>query len=77
MAELVGAVDCGTNSTRMLIGDGQRTVERLMRITRLGEGVDATGRLAPEAIARVVTVLEEYRDESVGSRHPQSSAGLR
>jgi len=61
VAELVGAVDCGTNSTRMLIGDGQRTVERLMRITRLGEGVDATGRLAPEAIARVVTVLEEYR----------------
>jgi exopolyphosphatase/guanosine-5'-triphosphate,3'-diphosphate pyrophosphatase len=59
--ELVAAVDCGTNSTRLLIGDGTTTVERLMRITRLGEGVDATGRLAPQAIARVVAVLEEFR----------------
>ncbi len=61
MSELVGAIDCGTNSTRLLIGDGERQVVRLMRITRLGEGVDDTGRLAPAAIARVVTVLEEYR----------------
>jgi exopolyphosphatase/guanosine-5'-triphosphate,3'-diphosphate pyrophosphatase len=62
MAELVAAVDCGTNSTRLLVGDGTTAVERLMRITRLGEGVDATGRLAPQAIARVVTVLEEFRE---------------
>ena len=32
-----------------------------MRITRLGQGVDATGRLAPEAIERTVAVLSEYR----------------
>ena len=62
MAELVAAVDCGTNSTRLLVGDGTTAVERLMRITRLGEGVDTTGRLAPQAIARVVTVLEEFRE---------------
>ncbi len=61
MGELVAAVDCGTNSTRLLIGDGSRSVERLTRITRLGQGVDDTGRLAPEAIARVVAVLVEYR----------------
>ena len=60
--EFVAAVDCGTNSTRRLIGDGERTVERLMRITRLGEGVDATGRLASEAIDRVVAVLVEFRE---------------
>ena len=61
MADLVAAVDCGTNSTRLLIGDGRRSVERLMRITRMGEGVDATGRLAPKAIDRVAGVLREFR----------------
>jgi exopolyphosphatase/guanosine-5'-triphosphate,3'-diphosphate pyrophosphatase len=61
MTTLAG-IDCGTNSTRLLVADESgRTVERLMRITRLGQGVDATGRLAEEAIARTVAVLEEYR----------------
>ena len=55
------AIDCGTNSTRLLVHDGTRAVERLMRITRLGQGVDATGRLAPEAIDRTLAVLREYR----------------
>jgi len=59
---LLAAIDCGTNSTRLLVADGSgRTVERLMRITRLGQGVDATGRLAPDSIARTVAVLGEYR----------------
>ncbi|HET7722681.1 MAG TPA: Ppx/GppA phosphatase family protein [Acidimicrobiales bacterium] len=59
---MLAGIDCGTNSTRLLVADGSgRTVERLMRITRLGQGVDATGRLAEEAIARTVAVLEEYR----------------
>ena len=62
MPDLVAAVDCGTNSTRLLVGDGTTTVERLMRITRLGEGVDATGRLAEPAIDRVVDVLCEFRE---------------
>jgi exopolyphosphatase / guanosine-5'-triphosphate,3'-diphosphate pyrophosphatase len=57
----VAAVDCGTNSTRLLVSDGRRSFERLMRITRLGQGVDATGRLAPEAIERTAVVLREYR----------------
>ena len=61
-------IDCGTNSTRLLVADDSgKTVERLMRITRLGQGVDATGRLADEAIARTVSVLEEYR--TVLDRH--------
>ena len=58
----LAAIDCGTNSTRLLVaGDDGRTLERLMRITRLGQGVDATGRLAPEAVERTVAVLREYR----------------
>lgn len=57
----VAAIDCGTNSTRLLIGDGVAQHERLMRITRLGEGVDRTGRLAPAAIERTLEVLAEYR----------------
>ncbi len=56
------AVDCGTNSTRLLVVDESgATLARLMRITRLGQGVDASGRLAPEAIERTVAVLSEYR----------------
>jgi exopolyphosphatase/guanosine-5'-triphosphate,3'-diphosphate pyrophosphatase len=57
------AIDCGTNSTRLLIGDGTTTTERLMRITRLGAGVDASGRLAPEAIERTLACLRDYRSE--------------
>jgi len=62
---VVAAIDCGTNSTRLLVArpDGQNllTLERLMRITRLGQGVDRRRALAPEAIERTVTILEEYR----------------
>ena len=58
----LAAIDCGTNSTRLLVVDANgRTVERLMRITRLGQGVDRTGQLAPEAVDRTVEVLREYR----------------
>lgn len=59
----VAAIDCGTNSTRLLIVAGDGTVlERHMRITRLGEGVDATHALSREAVARTVSVLGDYRD---------------
>ena len=61
MNEPVAAIDCGTNSVRLLVTDGDRSIERLMRITRLGQGVDATGRLDPDAIARTVDVLRDYR----------------
>jgi len=58
----VAAIDCGTNSVRLLVTDGERQFDRLMRITRLGQGVDATGRLDPAAIDRTIDVLREYRD---------------
>ena len=62
----VAAVDCGTNSIRLLIADVNRDelidVHRELRIVRLGQGVDASGRLAPEAIARTETALEDYAD---------------
>jgi len=61
-AAVVAALDCGTNSTRLLIVDGAgRTLERQMRITRLGEGVDATHKLSPEAVGRTAAVLRDYR----------------
>ena len=58
---LYAAVDCGTNSTRLIIGDGTTTLEREMRITGLGRGVDHTGTLADDAIERVRVALAEYR----------------
>jgi exopolyphosphatase/guanosine-5'-triphosphate,3'-diphosphate pyrophosphatase len=59
------AIDCGTNSIRLLVADvpaeGSHTdVLRRMEIVRLGEGVDATGRLSPAAIERTRLVLAEY-----------------
>jgi exopolyphosphatase/guanosine-5'-triphosphate,3'-diphosphate pyrophosphatase len=62
----VAAIDCGTNSLRLLIADidtrrGELAdLHRRMEIVRLGQGVDATGRLAPEALARTFAMLEEY-----------------
>lgn len=63
----VAAIDCGTNSTRLLVaapdGDGGlRTLTRLMHITRLGEAVDRTQLLAPAAVERTQAVLAEYRE---------------
>jgi exopolyphosphatase/guanosine-5'-triphosphate,3'-diphosphate pyrophosphatase len=61
----VAAVDCGTNSIRLLVADVPATgahtdLLRRMEVVRLGQGVDATGRLAPEAIERTRKVLAEY-----------------
>lgn len=64
----IAVVDIGTNSTRLLIADVDaatgHVVERDRRatVTRLGQGVDATGRLADEAMERVYVVLTEYRE---------------
>ncbi len=58
---LYAAVDCGTNSTRLLISDGRSQIERHMRVTRLGAGVDRTGMLDPEAIERTLAVMRDYR----------------
>lgn len=65
----VAAIDCGTNSIRLLVAelterhDGTfdlRDLHREMRIVRLGQGVDATGRLAPEALERTRDALKDY-----------------
>ena len=62
----VAAVDCGTNSLRLLLADVDPAraeltdVTRRMEIVRLGQGVDRTGRLAPEALARTIAVLRDY-----------------
>ena len=58
---LYAAIDCGTNSTRLLISDGRTQIERHMRVTRLGAGVDRTGRLDPEAVERTLSVMRDYR----------------
>ncbi|OMC36576.1 exopolyphosphatase [Mycobacterium sp. GA-1841] len=71
----VGAIDCGTNSIRLLIADvvdGKlRDVHREMRVVRLGQGVDATGQFAPEALARTESALADYAalmaEHSVGA----------
>ena len=64
----VAAIDCGTNSIRLLIADVDegsaggrlRDVHREMRIVRLGQGVDATGQFAPDALDRARAALEDY-----------------
>ena len=58
----VAAIDCGSNSTRLLVSnDSGTSLVREMRITRLSQGVDANGSLTPEAIERTLKVLREYR----------------
>ena len=63
----VAAIDCGTNSTRLLVADLDgaasplQTIDRRTRITRLGQGVHANRVLHPDAIERTAAVLREYR----------------
>ncbi len=63
----VAAIDCGTNSIRLLVADatatGLRDVARRMQIVRLGEGVDATGAFTAAAIERTRRVLAAYAAE--------------
>ncbi|GGX68361.1 Ppx/GppA phosphatase family protein [Streptomyces minutiscleroticus] len=62
----VAAVDCGTNSIRLLVADADPDtgelvdLDRRMTIVRLGQGVDRTGRLAPEALERTFAACREY-----------------
>ncbi|MEV5966176.1 Ppx/GppA phosphatase family protein [Kribbella sp. NPDC051952] len=64
MSERVAAVDCGTNSIRLLIADlvdgSLVEVDRRMTIVRLGQGVDATGSFAPEALQRVFAAADDF-----------------
>jgi exopolyphosphatase / guanosine-5'-triphosphate,3'-diphosphate pyrophosphatase len=73
----VAAVDCGTNSIRLLVADADpetgelKDLERRMEIVRLGQGVDRTGRLAPEALERTFAACRDYARsvERHGARH--------
>ncbi|MHC0433873.1 Ppx/GppA phosphatase family protein [Streptomyces sp. O3] len=66
MTTRVAAIDCGTNSIRLLVADvapdtGELTdLDRRMRIVRLGQGVDKTGRLAADALDRTFDACREY-----------------
>lgn len=63
-ATRVAAVDCGTNSIRLLIHDAEHgEVTRRNTIVRLGQGVDETGQFAPEAIERTRAALADYVEE--------------
>ena len=62
----VGAIDCGTNTIKLLVADldaatgAEHQRVREMRIVRLGQDVDRTGRLADEAVARTLAAVDEY-----------------
>ena len=68
MIARVAAIDCGTNSIRLLVADVDGharslvDVDRRMEIVRLGQGVDRTGRLAPEALQRTFAACDTYAD---------------
>lgn len=66
MSDVVAAIDCGTNSIRLLVArvDGGRLVDldRRMTVVRLGQGVDRTGMLAPAALERTFAACQEYRE---------------
>ena len=68
MTRRVAGIDCGTNSIRLLIADidpgraALTDIAREMKIVRLGEGVDRTGRLSEAALDRTIGALREYAD---------------
>jgi len=72
----VAAIDCGTNSIRLLVAEldpvtgAARDLDRRMEIVRLGQGVDRTGRLNPEALARTLEALRDYKKiiDDLGAR---------
>jgi exopolyphosphatase / guanosine-5'-triphosphate,3'-diphosphate pyrophosphatase len=76
----VAVVDVGTNSTRLLVADvtpdgAISEIERLTQVTRLGEGVDANGRLGEEPMARVLTTLDRYAAR-IGELGAETTVGV-
>ncbi|MEZ5091973.1 exopolyphosphatase [Nocardioides sp.] len=57
---MIAAVDCGTNTIKLLVGDLPEVAVRESRTVRLGQGVDTTGELADEALERAFACLDEY-----------------
>ena len=72
----VAVIDCGTNSTRLLIRAGSVTLERRIVTTRLGRSTDRTGHLDADGVARTLEALAEYRDvvEAHGARRVRAVA---
>jgi exopolyphosphatase/guanosine-5'-triphosphate,3'-diphosphate pyrophosphatase len=60
MAEPIAAIDCGTNSIKLLIGAFPSVLVRESRMVRLGQGVDTTGMLREDALTRTFAALDEY-----------------
>lgn len=58
----VAAIDCGTNSIRLLISENGREILRDMEIVKLGEGVDTTKNFSPVAVARTLTALRKFKN---------------
>jgi exopolyphosphatase/guanosine-5'-triphosphate,3'-diphosphate pyrophosphatase len=63
----VAAIDCGTNSVRLLIAEpdgagGLKDLERRLEVVRLGQGVDATGEFHPDALQRTFAAVDEYAE---------------
>lgn len=75
----IAVVDVGTNTTRLYIADvdgdrGVTELTRISRVTRLGAGVDSSGRLAPDALEREYNVLEAYHDRIEQARPERAVA---
>ena len=63
----VAAIDCGTNSIRLLIAEpngagGLTDLERRLEVVRLGQGVDASGAFHPDALQRTFAAVDEYAE---------------
>jgi exopolyphosphatase/guanosine-5'-triphosphate,3'-diphosphate pyrophosphatase len=58
----VAAIDCGTNTIKLLVGDLPDVEVREMRMVRLGQDLDRTGRIADEALGRAFAAIEEYAE---------------
>jgi exopolyphosphatase/guanosine-5'-triphosphate,3'-diphosphate pyrophosphatase len=62
MAERIAAIDCGTNSVKILIGELPHVLVRESRMVRLGQGVDTTGLIGEDALARTFAAIDEYAE---------------
>lgn len=57
---MIAAIDCGTNTVKLFVGDPPSALVRTSRMVRLGQGVDRTGRLDDAALERAFAAIDEY-----------------